>query len=98
MKRGFTIIEFMIVLSIIGILAAVAIPAFMKYSALSKCKENKSSSACQKALRDYPEAAARWFPSPTPQERKSSGFQVRDGVDLSCVNLCFEKCKDAQPR
>lgn len=66
MKKGFTLIELMIVVAIIGILAAIAIPKFADL--INKSKEGATKgalSSVRSALQVYYGDNEGWFPTDT---------------------------------
>jgi type IV pilus assembly protein PilA len=61
LQRGFTLIELMIVIAIIGILAAIAIPAYQDYTIRAQVSEGLTlSTAVQAAVVDYYDQTGNW--------------------------------------
>ena len=72
-KAGFTLVEIMIVVAIIGLLAAIAIPNFVKARATSQMN------ACINSLRQIDAAANEW----ALEKGKKTGDPITMATDLT---------------
>jgi type IV pilus assembly protein PilA len=69
-QQGFTLIELMIVVAIIGILAAIAIPAYQDYTIRAQVSEGLNLSAGAKAaVSEYRMDSGRW-----PSDNTTAGL------------------------
>ncbi len=85
MQKGFTLIELMIVIAIIGILAAIAIPAYQNYTIRSQVTEGLSlADGVKTAISEYYTNNGTW---PSTAEMTAAGVTQISGKYVSGITV-----------
>ena len=80
-QQGFTLIELMIVIAIIGILAAIALPAYQDYTTRSKVSELLvAADACKNSVVEYYQSLGA-----LPADTDASGCATQDTQYVSSL-------------
>jgi len=87
-QQGFTLIELMIVVAIVGILAAIALPAYQDYTVRAKVSEGLARMAEAKtSVAEYFSANGTFPPSVT-----SAGFNTAQAGYVASLNCGVGAC------
>ena len=88
-QKGFTLIELMIVVAIIGILAAIAIPAYQDYTIRAQVTEGLNLAGAAKAAVSESYSSTGTWPSTNAQAGLGSATEIQ-GKYVSAVDVGSE--------
>ncbi len=86
-EKGFTLIELMIVIAIVAILVALAVPAYKDYTIRTKVGECINGAAVPKlSISEYRESSS---PSTWPADEFSAGTATPAGISQYCLEFTY---------